>query len=503
MSAASRRSGSPSAQVAALALAASLALAPDGAARAGTWWAPGDASLRDELSRLADEGVIDMPLLAWPVHADAVRAALDAISPERALTPGQQASVARLRARLDAGGGMGYSVAVAGRPSAVRRFADEPRDEGEAGLAGDFAGENWSARVDLTLVADPYDDQILRPDGSYIERRFGNWSVSAGWLERWWGPGWEGSTILGTAARPVPAVSIDRVLAPPFETRWLSWLGPWTVNAFVGLMEMERQDRDHPLLMGLRVAARPLEGLEIALERTAQWCAEGLPCDAEAFWNVLTGQDNQGENVDPEKEPGNQLAGWSIRWASPIGSWPYALYTQTSGETMGKGTIPKPVRRLGVRGVEIWGGGDGGWPWRAHYEYADTTCSVQGPDAPDCAYNNGLFFVEGYRFRGRPVGHGLDGDGRMHAVGLMLRDPRGVQWQLLARRLEINRVGAVPDELHTLSQGPLDVWEGQLRVDFDWLGGQVEVGVAAERREDALGERDDVGRGFLGYRRSF
>ena len=36
------------------------------------------------------------------------------------------------------------------------------------------------------------------------------------------------------------------------------------------------------------------------------------------------GNDNAGENVDPEDEPGNQLASWDIRWASPIGDWNYA-----------------------------------------------------------------------------------------------------------------------------------------------------------------------------------
>lgn len=480
-----------------------LALGPTPAAQAGTWWATGNLALRDDLSRLADEGVIDLPLLAWPVHSDAVRGALDAIPAEQVLTPGQRGAVDRLRTALAREDGGSYSLSAAERPYAARGFADEPREEGEARVSKDFVGDGWSARVDLALAADPYDDQFLRPDGTYVERRFGNWSVTAGWLERWWGPGWEGSALLGTAARPVPAVSIDRALAPPFETKWLSWLGPWTVNAFMGLMEMEREDRDHPLLMGLRVAARPVDGLEIALERTAQWCAEGLPCDIEAFWNVLTGQDNQGENVDPEDEPGNQLAGWSIRWASPIGSWPYALYGQTTGEALGKDTIPTPVQRMWVRGIEIWGGRDGGWPWRAHFEVADTTCSVEDSEVPDCAYNNGLFFVEGYRFRGRPVGHGIDGDGYLRSLGLMVQGSRGSVWQVLLRKAEINRVGFVPDTRHTLSPAPVDVDGGELRVDFDWLGARWSAGLGVDRLDPIEGEDSTRGRGFLSFEKSF
>ncbi len=45
--------------------------------------------------------------------------------------------------------------------------------------------------------------------------------------------------------------------------------------------------------------------------------------------------------------------------------------------------------------------------WRAHGEVAYTTCGdSSGGEAVvfDCAYTNHLFPVEGYRYRGRPVG---------------------------------------------------------------------------------------------------
>ena len=56
----------------------------------------------------------------------------------------------------------------------------------------------------------------------------------------------------------------------------------------MGKMEEHREDRDHPWLFGTRLSFRPFgnikigsvhpfRGFEFALERTAQWCAEGLP----------------------------------------------------------------------------------------------------------------------------------------------------------------------------------------------------------------------------------
>ena len=45
-------------------------------------------------------------------------------------------------------------------------------------------------------------DEGFALDGSYIAARLGNWSASFGQVERWWGPGWDGSLILSTNARP-------------------------------------------------------------------------------------------------------------------------------------------------------------------------------------------------------------------------------------------------------------------------------------------------------------
>ena len=154
----------------------------------------------------------------------------------------------------------------------------------------------------------------------------------------------------------MPAIALDRAVSEPFETKWLSWIGPWRLTTFMGYMEGGREDYDHPLLFGLRMSARPLDGLEISVERTAQWCGEGRSCNWDDFWNLWWGNDNAGENVDAEDEPGNQLAGWDIRWASPIGDWNYALYNQHTGETIDN-KIPRPYRSMDIAGLETWGGG--------------------------------------------------------------------------------------------------------------------------------------------------
>ena len=263
------------------------------------WLAPGDVRVRHDLQMLVDDGVIDLPVSAWPIAVSDVAAALARIPRSRtpagsqpgasgALTSAQQAAVDRLRRIASQGRPtLGGEVRAAARPTQLRTFEDTPREEGElsAWISG-FAGRRWGGRLELTVVADADDRNTFRYDGSYASGIFGNWIVTLGAQDRWWGSGWEGSLILSNSARPVPAISLDRAVSEPFETRWLSWIGPWRLTTFMGYMEAGREDYNHPLLFGFRVSARPLDGLEVSIERTAQWCGDGRSCTGSDFWNL-------------------------------------------------------------------------------------------------------------------------------------------------------------------------------------------------------------------------
>jgi hypothetical protein len=104
---------------------------------------------------------------------------------------------------------------------------------------------------------------------------------------------------------------VERAAAMPFETRWLSWLGPWRFSFALSAMEHERQDIDAPLLMAWRVAIMPIKDIEIGFSRTAQFCGEQLPCDLKAFGDMLLGHDNPGFNS-------TEKASLVTRWLASI-----------------------------------------------------------------------------------------------------------------------------------------------------------------------------------------
>jgi len=470
------------------------------------WLAPGDTRARLDLQLLVDDGVIDLPVSGWPIAVSDIAAALARVPESRpspqpspassgerggegpsGLTPAQSAAITRLR-KLAAEGrpSLGVEVRAAARPTTLRTFEDEPREEGElTGWASGFLGDRWGGRLEVSAVVDPDDDEAVRLDGSYFAGKFGNWIVTLGAQDRWWGSSWQSSLTLSTSARPVPAIALDRAVSDPFESKWLSWIGPWRLTTFMGYMDGDRQDYDHPLLFGFRVTARPLDGLEISVERTAQWCGEGRSCDWNDFWNLWWGNDNAGENVDVEDEPGNQLAGWDIRWASPIGDWNYAIYNQHTGETIDN-QIPRPYRSFDMVGLETWGDdGLDGSSWRAGLEWANSRCGGTENEQKlwDCAYNNGIYNVEGYRYKGRPVGHSMDGDGQMYSARYMRVNAAADTFTALLRYTLVNEGGAVPDTRHTVAQGPEDWWSLDLTYRRPVAGGWVEASAGADYQD--------------------
>jgi len=410
--------------------------------------------LRHDLQQLSDAGLLTGPNLSWPIGWSQVArelARLDMAS----LQPGQRAVAQRLKARAARemrSGDIGLTAAVSGAvdPTPLRTFESTPREEGEVTIAADWLGERFAWKLSATVVADPEDDRPVRPDGSYVAMSLGNWMLSAGYLDRWWGPGWQGSLILSNNARPVPALAIDRNESTPFDVPVLRWLGPWRFSTFMGQYESDR-DYENPLMWGLRVEFRPHPTLQIGISRTAQWCGKDRPCGLDTFWDLLVGNDNRDDELTEEEEPGNQLGGFDVRWSWPGGRVPLALYGQGIGEDEA-GFMPS--KYLGLFGAEVWGDVAGG-SWRAHVEYADTACDfLADPPEFGCAYTHSIY-TSGYRYRGRVQGHSMDADGESVGLGALFIDAGGQRWEVLARNVKLNRAGVAPG--HSLADGEAKV----------------------------------------------
>ena len=468
-------------------------------AHADPWLAPGDEALRSDIQLLADAGVLRGPVTTWPLSwpdiARDVQAANE--SDFDAATAGALMRVRRLsRASSSAGySGLGIRARATNQAMTLRTFDDTPREEGELAMRASWLTDHFAVNLQGTVVADPDDDQQFRADGSYLGVNFGNFMVSAGFMERWWGPGWDGSLILSTNARPIPSLTLERNYTDPFKSKWLSWIGPWRASIAVG--ELEGSDVAVPdvKFLAMRVNFKPRPWLEFGLTRTAQFCGGDRPCDWETFKDVLFGRDNYVEGDDPLLEPGNQMAGYDMRMRSPWKALPVAVYTQWIGEDEAGGF---PSKFMGQFGLEFWGGSPfGGYRLRA--EYADTAC-IFNSEAPqyNCAYRHQIY-PQGYTYRGRVIGHSLDNDSRMFSVAGLLTRTNGDVFSVELRRAEVNRDGS---GTHAISEVQADVDNVELRYSKAFRFGKVSLGLGYDDSTSAVDSNSDV-RASLSWQQGF
>jgi hypothetical protein len=268
-------------------------------------------------------------------------------------------------------------------------------------------------------------------DGSALSWRINEqWRVGVGLIARQWGPAWDGSLILDSSARPIASLSVDaRSGALPRSSFWW-WLGEVDFSAFFGELESDRGDYPRPYLNGLRLVIRPLPSLEIGVSRVAQWGGEGRDNSLGVFWNMLISRDNQVSGDGASEQPGNQLGGFDVRWN--LSAWlpGVAVYGQAIGEDEASGA---PYKYLYQAGID-WRG-DGAL---AFAEFAHTTAKNLGT-----AYNHHIY-TDGYRYKGRPLGHWADGDSGVLSVGGLLPDAAGGQGLAVLRYGTLNDAGVNP-----------------------------------------------------------
>ena len=185
--------------------------------QADPWAGPGDLVLRQDIQRLADAG----GGLGGRYLGQRVSARLENIRGVSGLQPSARA-------------------AVASDPFWLRTFESTPRDDSELATGVSWMGDRFAVRIEGSYRHDAEDGQDWRMDNSFASFVIGNHILSAGAVDRWWGPGWESGLLLTSNARPVAGFTLERNVAMPFETRWLSWIGPWNYTLHWGFLGDDR-----------------------------------------------------------------------------------------------------------------------------------------------------------------------------------------------------------------------------------------------------------------------
>lgn len=408
--------------------------------------------LRTDLNWLNQQGVIQISTSTWPLSGEEIQRALSTAKIENTA---QQKVINSVMANLEAENtSIKLALFAETDPQNIpQKFADEQKSQYQAAFELNAGGAQWDARLRVNAEKDPIIDNghDVNVEGSYLAGKLWNQWLIAGQIPTYWGPGHDGSLVRGDASRPVYGLTMQRAEQKAFETKWLSWIGPWQYQAFAGKLDDYEAVPDTNIL-GLRLTAQPLPYLELGASRTFQIDGQGQPDSLKAYWNAFIGKDNACDDngCTGEGNASNQIAGFDARLN--LQQWfkvPLSLYGQFVGEDEA-GLLPS--KKMYLAGVD-YSSQFKNMPFQIYTEWADTRTNgeVQG-----ISYNHHIY-TDGYYQHGFPLGHAMGGDGQMYSMGGDIRvdamnrlNGRILLAKVNQAALEINRAFPQKDEVKVL-----------------------------------------------------
>ncbi|MFW1907603.1 capsule assembly Wzi family protein [Acinetobacter ursingii] len=418
-----------------------------------------DQNLRTDLNWLNQQGVIQISTSTWPLSGDEIERAL---SQANISNTTQEKVINSVRAALKADN-LPVKVglfAETDQKNIPQAFADKQKSQYQAALEFNAGGENWDAKIRVNAEKDPLIDNghDVNVEGSYLAGKLWNQWIIAGQIPTWWGPGHDGSLIRGDASRPVYGVTMQRAEQNAFETKWLSWIGPWQYQLFAGQLDDYKAIPDAKLL-GLRVTAQPLPYLELGASRTLQWGGKGRSESWNSLWNAIKGNDNV---YDADDDRSNQIAGFDGRLnLQSLLNVPVGIYGQYVGEDEAGKLPSKKMYLAGVDYSSIYKN----MPYQLYAEWADTRTNG---DVKGISYNH-YIYTDGYYQHGYPLAHAMGGDGQMVSVGGDIRvdimnriSGRVLFAKVNQSNLDINQAFPEKDEIKALDL----TWSHYLKPDI-------------------------------------
>jgi Capsule assembly protein Wzi len=260
------------------------------------------------------------------------------------------------------------------------------------GQVGDF----FSATISPELRIDENGSVNARVLEGFAKFTLYNVEAGGGRESLWWGPGFNGSMLFSTNARPFDLVKAGA--AEPFMLPWVfEYLGPIKLTYFLGQLE-ETRDFPHTKVTGIRVNLAPTSFLEFGLSRVVQFNGDGRP--SVGFGDYL--QILFGPGSDDPNSPRNNntllSADFSLRLPNVSRYLPLFRDVEIYGELGWDDTccddifIPLlPGGIIGLYSPNLFGSAH----TELRIEYAATS-KIQ--------FNSNIY-TSGYAFKGNPIAH--------------------------------------------------------------------------------------------------
>jgi hypothetical protein len=449
-------------------------------ATAGVWTELGDARTRSDFEMAVAAGLLDNITTQGPPSWAGILEQL----PDESRVANSPDDVREAAGRLGVQGRsdldshkphISVSFDVTNDPAVIRGYDALGRSQVQGQATFDYLAA--STAVHLSVGAQKSrgtDRQNLVFDGSYIAERIGGIVVYTGYKEHWWGPGWISALSLSNNARPMPQVGFTRVHSQQSDSWWLSWLGPWQIEGFVGLLDGPRQARDTAYI-AVHFAFSPFPGFEIGLSRTTEMCGTGHSCEPLVDYFTFS---NDPSHVNRTNEQGSI----ELRYTGIALSRPYAVYVQFMNEDSNP-IVHSSTSKL--FGGSVWFPYDG-LTGRLTLEYANSIATNDiwgGPVQHGAAYNN-YDYVDGMRYRGRTLGFSLDSDSVLYSAQASVIDPGRRTWTLTYHRALVSNPLNTSGNVVTASPVRFNAVEARVAVPLQWGDYVAQIETAVRWQDD-------------------
>lgn len=406
------------------------------------WIDTSDIYLKANIQQLADAGYIVTPVTTYPLMWTDIIADLKKTNINQLDKKDQQAYFyIQHQAKLAKQNLTTLKAYISNKNTRFNSFGDNFREKNNIQIQSTYMFENFAAKITTSYTRNPKYGKSSRIDDAYLAAFVGNWVVSLGRQNRWFGPTWDTSFSLSNNARPMTALTLTRKSAQAFKVPFSKIKVPWTVTSFMGKTDDTRTVKN-TLLWGFRLNFKPLPNLEIGLSRLAQWGGDGRSTSISTFWNVLTGRTNCGvDNLicnENNPNPANQQAGYDLRYSLTLFNVPVAIYGQKfaeDGSANAFNYITKANPQLGIDALltpyEI--------PSRVFFEYGDSLayCTILGKFGANCYYEHESYLT-GMRFHGRTISNLYDNDAKSYVLGAITQLDTNTHLTTKLRYLKLN-----------------------------------------------------------------
>lgn len=458
----------------------SLLLCCYSTAFSGPWLTPGEAwtssanlATKSDISLLADYGFIHAPILTWPLAWVDIGPSLLSSASIKQLKKSPPFVVqtyfrvlSQYRAAIKQDLKPAVYVSGGHKINPFRTFEFQPRYDFQSGLS--FEKQDQHLAFKLAVDYGQYNDltKDAHLDDSYLYGYLGNWAIGVDKMNNWWGPGYSSSVIYSTNPPPLAKFTFRRMQALPFDTKWLSWIGPWSFSTSLSMGGPEVQ-QSHPLIWLLNLSVRPLESLQFSLSRNSIFAGDKRPLNWRMLQNLLTADDNcdpnlYGATYCEKNTPGNEL--WEL-----TGDWnmnqllhiPANIYLQTAFNDripsnsypwvynawhtiFPKLNPPVPARTAFLAGTSTWFAiKDQLMRLYAEFEYTHQYAYYFWGEFAGNIYGGQYPYI----YYGKVIGSALGSEATGYTVGGILTESDGSSDSFMVRYLQLNQYNQSIQEL--------------------------------------------------------